>query len=138
MIIPFSQVNATSYEPSNALIVRAPENIQQQIQKILEIIDNPKNTKSLEIIKIEFLPATDISSIIQNVINYKSIKNPGICIGDNKTNKVIILEENKNIIDIKNIIKQLDKKSNINNNVLITKLKNANSSQLANLLNSLK
>lgn len=138
MIIPFSQVNATSYEPSNALIVRAPENIQQQIQKILEIIDNPKNTKSLEIIKIEFLPATDISSIIQNVINYKSIKNPGICIGDNKTNKVIILEENKNIIDIKNIIKQLDKKSNINNNILITKLKNANSSQLANLLNSIK
>lgn len=138
MIIPFFQVNATSYEPSNMLIVRAPESIQIQIQKILEVIDNPKNTKSLEIIKLNYLPASDVSLIIQNVINYKYKNNPGISIGEPKTNKLIILEEPKNLIELKNIIKDLDNKSISSNNVVLNKLKNAKSDQIGNILNQIK
>ena len=138
MIIPFFQVNATSYEPSNMLIVRAPESIQIQIQKILEVIDNPKNTKSLEIIKLNYLPASDVSLIIQNVINYKYKNNPGISIGEPKTNKLIILEEPKNLIELKNIIKNLDNKSISSNNVVLNKLKNAKADQISNILNQIK
>lgn len=138
MIIPFFQVNATSYEPSNMLIVRAPESIQIQIQKILEVIDNPKNTKSLEIIKLNYLPASDVSLIIQNVINYKYKNNPGISIGEPKTNKLIILEESKNLIELKNIIKDLDNKSISSNNVVLNKLKNAKADQIGNILNQIK
>lgn len=138
MIIPFFQVNATSYEPSNMLIVRAPESIQIQIQKILEVIDNPKNTKSLEIIKLNYLPASDVSLIIQNVINYKYKNNPGISIGEPKTNKLIILEEPKNLIELKNIIKDLDNKSISSNNVVLNKLKNAKADQIGNILNQIK
>ena len=138
MIIPSFQVNATSYEPSNMLIVRAPESIQIQIQKILEVIDNPKNTKSLEIIKLNYLPASDVSLIIQNVINYKYKNNPGISIGEPKTNKLIILEEPKNLIELKNIIKDLDNKSISSNNVVLNKLKNAKADQIGNILNQIK
>ena len=138
MIIPSFQVNATSYEPSNVLIVRAPESIQIQIQKILEVIDNPKNTKSLEIIKLNYSSASDVSLIIQNVINYKYKNNPGISIGEPKTNKLIILEEPKNLIELKNIIKDLDNKSISSNNVVLNKLKNAKSDQIGNILNQIK
>ena len=138
MIIPFFQVNATSYEPSNMLIVRAPESIQIQIQKILDVIDNPKNTKSLEIINLNYLSASDVSLIIQNVINYKYKNNPGISIGEPKTNKLIILEEPKNLIELKNIIKDLDNKSISSNNVVLNKLKNAKADQIGNILNQIK
>ena len=120
------------------LIVRAPESIQIQIQKILEVIDNPKNTKSLEIIKLNYLPASDVSLIIQNVINYKYKNNTGISIGEPKTNKLIILEEPKNLIELKNIIKDLDNKSISSNNVVLNKLKNAKADQIGNILNQIK
>lgn len=138
MILPHYQINVTSDERTNSLIVRAPDSIQIQIQKILEVIDNPMNTKSVEILKINHIPAQDIAQIIQNVINYKYINKPGICIGDNKSNKIIILEENKNIIDLKNIVNKLDIKTNQSNNSLIYKLKNAKPDQISNLLNFLK
>ena len=138
MILPYYQVKATSDERTNSLIVRAPESIQIQIQKILEVIDNPYNTKSLEITKINHIPAQDLSAIIQNVITYKYKSNPGICLGDNKTNKIIILEEPKNLLELREIISKLDTKIIFNDTILIKKLKNANSSQLSNLINNLR
>lgn len=138
MILPFYQLNVTSDERTNSLIVRAPENIQAQIQKILEVIDNPYNTKSIEIIKINHIPAQDMAQIIQNIINYKYTIKPGLCMGDNKSNKIIILEENKNLIDLKNIVNKLDFKTNQSSNSIIYKLKNAKPDQISSLLNLLK
>lgn len=138
MILPYFQVNVTSDERTNSLIVRAPENIQIQIQKILEVIDNPKNTKSLEIVKINHIPAQDLSQILQTFITYKYTTNPGICIGENKTNKIIILEDQKNLLELKAIINKLDVKTNSSDTTIIKKLKNANSTQISNILNSLR
>lgn len=138
MILPYFQINATSDERTNSLIVRAPESIQYQIQKILDVIDNPKNTKSLEITKINYISAKELSQILQTIINYKYTKNPGICIGDDKTNKIILLEEPKNLIELKVLINKLDVKTNSYDTTLIKKLKNSNPIQITNILNNLR
>lgn len=137
-MIPHIQVKATSLEEKNMLVVKAPESIQKQIEKMLEIIDKPNNNKELTIVKINYIPATDIANIIQNIIRYKNKTNPGISIGDNKTNKIIILESKENLKDFMDIILKLDTKPNQANPIFITKLKNANSTQLSNLLNQIK
>ena len=72
------------------------------------------------------------------MIAYKYKTNPGICLGDNKTNKIIILEETKNLSELKEIISKLDTKIILNDTILVKKLKNANSTQLSNLLNNLR
>lgn len=138
MIIPTYQINVTSDERTNSLIVRAPESIQIQIQKILEIIDNPKNTKTLTIFKINKIPAVDLATIIQNIMNYKYKEFAGICISENKTNKIILLEEPKNINELSDIIKNLDTNTKYQSNSFIYKLKNAKADQLVNILNSIK
>lgn len=138
MIIPYCQINVTSDERTNSLIVRAPENIQIQIQKILEVIDNPKNTKVLSIIKIQKIPAVDLAIIINNLLNYKYQEKAGFCIGDIKTNKIIILEEPKNIEKILEIITKLDDSPKYNTNAFILKLKNSKPEIISNIMNSIK
>lgn len=137
-MIPHIQVKATSLEEKNILVVRAPESIQKQIEKMLEIIDKPNNNKELIIIKLNYIPANDTATILQNIINYKNKNNPGMSIGDAKTNKLIILESKENIKDLNLIVSKLDTKYNQANPIFITKLKNANSTQLSNLLNQIK
>lgn len=137
-MLPHIQVKATSLEEKNILVVKAPESIQKQIEKMLEIIDKPNNNKELTIVKLNYISATDIATIIQNIIGYKNKTNPGIAIGDNKTNKIIILETKENLKDFMDIILKLDNKSNQTNSIFITKLKNANSTQLSNLLNQIR
>jgi len=138
MIIPYCQVNVTSDERTNLLIVRAPESIQTQIQKILEVIDNPKNTKTLTIIKIKNIPANDIAMIIQSLLIFKYKELAGVCIGENKTNKIILLEETKNSIEVINIINKIDTNPKYNSNSFIMKLKNSKADAIANVLNSIK
>ena len=137
-MIPHIQVKATSLEEKNILVVRAPESILKQIEKMLEIIDKPNNNKELIIIKLNYIPANDTATILQNIINYKNKNNPGMSIGDAKTNKLIILESKENIKDLNLIVSKLDTKYNQANPIFITKLKNANSTQLSNLLNQIK
>jgi hypothetical protein len=138
MIIPYCQITATSDERTNSLIVRAPENIQTQIQKILEVIDNPKNTKTLTIIKIKNIPANDLAIIIQNLITFKFKELAGVCVGENKTNKIILLEEPKNSIEISDIINKIDTNPKYNSNSFIMKLKNSKADKIANIINSIR
>ena len=138
MILPYFQINATSDERTNSLIIRAPENIHIQIQKVLEVIDNPKNTKNSISIKINNILATDLSLIIQNLINHKYNTNPGICIGDNKTNKLILIEEPKRLQEITKIINDLDTQPKYFSKVFIAKLKNAKADNLSNIVNSIR
>lgn len=138
MIIPLYQINVTSDERTNSLVVRAPESIQKQIASILEIIDNPKNTKNLIVIKLKHIPANDLSNIIQNLITFKYKENPGICLGDNKTNKIILLEEPKRLEELTKIINDIDTQPKYYSSIFVSKLKNAKADTLANLMNSIR
>lgn len=137
-MIPTIQVKATAHEQGNQLIVRAPEEIQKQIEKMLEVLDKPNNRKTLYIRKINYISANDLSIIIQNIIKYKNKPNPGVAISDSRTNKLILLEEPENMADLQNIIEKLDTKTNQAQPVFIIKLKNAKADNIQNLLNQIK
>ena len=130
------QVIATSEPNKNVLIVKAPETIQQQIEKILLVLDSPTNNKELYIRKINYISATDLSTIISNIIRYKN--GTGICVGDTNTNKLIILEEKEKLKDLMYVINKIDQKSNMANSSFIIKLKNAKADQISNLLGEIK
>ena len=130
------QVIATSEPNKNVLIVKAPETIQQQIEKILLVLDSPTNNKELYIRKINYILATDLSTIISNIIRYKN--GTGICVGDTNTNKLIILEEKEKLKDLMYVINKIDQKSNMANSSFIIKLKNAKADQISNLLGGIK
>lgn len=130
MAIPF-QITITSDERTNALIVRAPENVQTQIQKILAIIDQPKNTKELSIIKINHMPAADMAAIVQNLINFRQKSAPGVCVADPKTNKILLCEEPKFIREMEKLIEAMDRKPEYRSPAFVVRLKNARSDQLA-------
>ena len=130
------QVIATSEPNKNVLIVKAPETIQQQIEKILLVLDSPTNNKELYIRKINYISATDLSTIISNIIRYKN--GTGICVGDNNTNKLVILEEKEKLKDLLYVINKIDQKSNMANSSFIIKLKNAKADQISNLLGGIK
>ena len=130
------QIIATSEPNKNVLIVKAPETIQQQIEKILLVLDSPTNNKELYIRKINYISATDLSTIISNIIRYKN--GTGICVGDTNTNKLIILEEKEKLKDLMYVINKIDQKSNMANSSFIIKLKNAKADQISNLLGGIK
>lgn len=132
-----AQITITSDERTNALIVRAPESVQAQIQKILEIIDRPKNTKELAVIKIKHVPATDMAMIIQNLINHRQKNDPGVCVADQKTNKIILCEESKFVKEMGAIIDAMDRKPEYRSPAFVARLKNARSDRLADLVNQI-
>lgn len=130
------QVIATSDETKNILVVKAPEEIQSQIKKMIEILDSPTTSKKLYIKKIQYLSATDLATIINNILKYKN--SSGVCVGENKTNKLVLLEDENKIKDLIDVIIKIDQKSNLSNPSFIIKLKNAKSNNIANLLGGLK
>jgi type II secretory pathway component GspD/PulD (secretin) len=130
------QVIATYEESKNILIVKAPENIQEQVKKILLVLDSPTNKKELYISKMNYIPAQDLATIITNIIRYKNLN--GICVGDIKTNKIVLLEEKENLSRLIKIIKDLDKEYNQKHPSFIIKMKNAKSDNIASLLGQIK
>lgn len=130
------QVIATSEPDKNVLIVKAPEQIQKQIEKILLVLDSPTNNKELYIKKINYIPASDLAIVISNIIRYKN--STGICVGDYNTNKLVIVEEKEKLKDLLYIINKIDQKTNITNSSFIIKLKNAKADQISKLLGELK
>lgn len=132
------QIIATSEPNKNILIVKAPEEIQKQIKNMLLILDKPNNNKSLNIQKINYISAVDMAAIVQNIIRYKNNQNPGIAIGDNRTNKIIILENPKIIKDLLEVVKKLDIQKNQFQPAYIIKLKNAKADTIQSLINQIK
>lgn len=130
------QVIATSDETKNILVVKAPEEIQSQIKKMIEILDSPTTAKKLYIKKIQYLSATDLATIVNNILRYKN--SSGVCVGEGKTNKIVLLEDENKIKDLVDVINKIDQKSNLSNPSFIIKLKNAKSDNIANLLGGLK
>ena len=131
------RVVATSDERTNALVVRGPESVHNQIEKILQIIDQPNNTKELSVIKINHVPATDMAAIMQNLIIYRQKTNPGICVADPKTNKIIICEEPKFIKEMEKLVALIDSKPEYKSPAFVLKLKNARNDRLADILNKI-
>jgi hypothetical protein len=61
----------------------------------------------------------------------------GLVLADDRTNKLIIISDKTTVSNIEKIVKDLDKKVNISNSATITKLKNANSVTISEIINNI-
>jgi type II secretory pathway component GspD/PulD (secretin) len=60
----------------------------------------------------------------------------GVVLGDERTNKLIILSDKRTTTNLEKIIKELDKKSNLYDNAMLYKIKNADATLISNLIQS--
>jgi len=132
------QIIATSNPDINTLVIKAPEHIQKQIKEMIELIDRPQFAMSVEIIKIKYIPAKDIANLLQQIINYKYKESNGKCVGDLSTNKIIILEKQNNINELKTIISKIDKEPYMSNSVFLKQIKNAKADNIQKILSGIR
>jgi general secretion pathway protein D len=132
------QIIATSDPNTNTLVIKAPEHIQKQIKEMIEMIDRPQFAMNVEVIKIKYIPATDIANLLQQIINYKYKQSNGKCVGDLSTNKIIILEKQLHIDELKTIINKIDTKPNMSNSVFLKQIKNAKADNIQKILSGIR
>ena len=148
-------VKIVSDEKTNSLIIKAPIAMQKQIEQLVRDLDRENNEMTeLKVIQLVYLQASEISPAMQNVMNnYKPIPIKssqieinnnnwnntlhGLVVADDRTNKLIIISDKTAVSNIEKIVKELDKKANISNSATITKLKNANSTTISEIINNI-
>lgn len=148
-------VKVVSDEKTNSLIIKAPLALQKQIEQIVKDIDKENNEATeLKVVQLVYLQASEIAPALQRIMNsYKPIPIKssqfelnnnswnnslhGLVLADDRTNKIIIMSDKNTVINIEKIIKELDKKINTSNNVLVNKLQNANASSISEIINGI-
>jgi type II secretory pathway component GspD/PulD (secretin) len=153
--ISMAQIKVSVDERTNTLIVKAPPEIQKQIEILIKELDNPSNgSKDIKVIPLAYAYASDLAPALQNVMNiYKPIRINtanmaigstnwdsninGLVLADTRTNQLIIISDKNAILNIEKIAKQLDKKPNEANSAFLTKLKNAKADSLSSMLNEI-
>lgn len=153
--ISMAQIKVSVDEKTNTLIVKAPPEIQKQIEILIKELDNPSNgSKNIKVIRLIYTYASDLAPVLQNVMNiYKPIRINtanmaigstnwdsninGVVLADTRTNQLIIISDKSTISKIEQIAKQLDKKPNEANGEFLTKLKNAKADNLSSILNEI-
>jgi len=153
--ISMAQIKVSVDERTNTLIVKAPPEIQKQIETLIKELDNPSNgSKDIKVIPLAYAYASDLAPALQNVMNiYKPIRINtanmaigstnwdsninGLVLADTRTNQLIVISDKNAIGNIEKIAKQLDKKPNEANSAFLTKLKNAKADSLSSMLNEI-
>ena len=153
--ISMAQIKVSVDERTNTLIVKAPPEIQKQIETLIKELDNPSNgSKDIKVIPLAYAYASDLAPALQNVMNfYKPIRINtanmaigstnwdsninGLVLADTRTNQLIIISDKNAISNIEKIAKQLDKKPNEANSAFLIKLKNAKADNVSSILNDI-
>lgn len=153
--VTMAQVKVSVDERTNTLIVKAPPEIQKQIEIMIKGLDNPSNgSKDIKVIPLVNAYASDLAPALQNVMNvYKPIRVNtanlaigsanwdsnlnGLVLADTRTNQLIVISDKNAISNIEKIAKQLDKKPNEANSSFLIKLKNAKADNVSTILNDL-
>lgn len=150
-----AQIKVSVDERTNTLIVKAPPEIQKQIETLIKELDNPSNgSKDIKVIPLAYAYASDLAPALQNVMNvYKPIRIStanlaigstnwdsninGLVLADTRTNQLIIISDKNAISNIEKIAKQLDKKPNEANSAFLVKLKNAKADSVSSIINDI-
>lgn len=153
--VSMAQVKVSVDERTNTLIVKAPPEIQKQIETLIKELDNPSNgSKDIKVIPLAYAYASDLAPALQNVMNiYKPIRINtanmaigstnwdsninGLVLADTRTNQLIVISDKNAINNIEKIAKQLDKKPNEANSAFLIKLKNAKADNVSSILNDI-
>lgn len=153
--VSMAQIKVSVDERTNTLIVKAPPEIQKQIEAMIKELDNPSNgSKDIKVIPLAYAYASDLAPALQNVMNvYKPIRINtanlaigstnwdsnlnGLVLADTRTNQLIVISDKNAISNVEKIAKQLDKKPNEANSAFLIKLKNAKADNVSTILNDI-
>lgn len=148
-------VKVSSDEKTNSLIIKAPTAMQKQIEQIVKDLDKQNNEMTeIKVVQLVYLNASEVEPVLQIVmnafkplpikssqleLNNNSWNNSihGIVLADERTNKILLISDKVTVINLEKVAKELDKKTITANSAIITKLKNANASNVSEILNSI-
>jgi len=155
------QVRASSDDFSNSVIVNAPRDQQTQVAELIgqldKITDEPQQTK---VFPLEFAAADDLQPVVQNLLNANvprgkggattqqsqgpgaffsairgSVSGSGQATADPRTNALIVTATSDNIKLVDKVVKELDTKIDLQPTTFVFPLSNAQSDDVAGLLN---
>lgn len=155
------QVRASSDDFSNSVIVNAPRDQQAQVAELIgqldKITDEPQQTK---VFPLEFAAAEDLQPVVQNLLNANvprgkggattqqsqgpgaffsairgSVSGSGQATADPRTNALIVTATSDNIKLVDKVVKELDTKIDLQPTTFVFPLSNAQSDDVAGLLN---
>jgi general secretion pathway protein D len=156
-----STVKASSDDYSNTVTVNATASDQAQVLKIIRQIDKQTDTPiTPKVFKLQFAKASDIASVVQNVLTVNAPKGRGgqgnqqqnvgaqfglalarggqaafgNVVADNRTNSLIVSTTVENLALVDQVIKDLDQPTEIQDTTFVFSLQNANATTVGGLL----
>ena len=129
----------TMKETNTILITDYPKNIET-IKKVIKDI-NSKNKTIVKVIPIKYAEIKKLQSrlvnIAKSIFNQKIIFEKVNIIIDDNTNSLIVVGQKQNVLKIEDLVKKLDKESNIASGVEIFHLKNSDAKGVLASLNAI-
>jgi type II secretory pathway component GspD/PulD (secretin) len=135
------------------LIVSAPKEYHNQIKKLILSLDNPSELPEVRVIPVVYGYSSDLAPIMQNVIRVSKpnkvssgqfgissrfdVDTTGVVLSDDRTNQLIVMSDKLTNANIEKLVRAIDVKSNFKDSAFINKLKNANASDIVNIINSI-
>jgi type II secretory pathway component GspD/PulD (secretin) len=151
-MVESQNIKVVADERTNSLIIKAPMTVQKQIESLVKDLDEEnRQNLGLKIVQLVYLQASEISPLLSNVMSsYKptQVKSSqlslnsntwnsdihGVVLPDDRTNKIIIMSDNRTSAIVEKVIKELDKKTNSTNSAMLLKIKNADVTLVSNLI----
>ena len=157
-------VKASAEDYSNAIIVNAPPQQQDQVSLIVAQIDKSQDQpQQPRVFVLQFARANDLQPVIQNILSgtsplgrggpttsgsNKNNNSPffffgpppannqgGTVVADSRTNSLVVTSTTENLEHVAQVITQLDKPATYQSTTFVYMLKNARADVVANLLN---
>ncbi|MAW33762.1 MAG: type II secretion system protein GspD [Proteobacteria bacterium] len=133
----------TASDSNNSLVITDYEENQSRLQRIITLLDTPKNQENIQVVAIKNAVASELVTIADRILN-ESNGNPNaksvdrvLFMADRRTNSIILKSSSKKrILLAESLINKLDQPLNTSSNVHLVHLKNADSVQLAQVLRS--
>ena len=133
----------TASDSNNSLVITDYEENQSRLQRIITLLDTPKNQENIQVVAIKNAVASELVTIADRILN-ESSGDPNtksvdrvLFMADRRTNSIILKCSSKKRLQLaESLINKLDQPLNTSSNVHLVHLKNADSVQLAQVLRS--
>lgn len=132
----YFKASADSY--SNVLLINTTNDYQEQVKLILTQLDVDKNLALKTIVLyLKYAIGSEMAEIIRNVLTQLNKNGQFNVSVDSRTNALIVSCKEDQVENVRKIVSMLDQKSDIVDNTIILKLKNANSENINQILQSI-
>jgi general secretion pathway protein D len=123
---------------SNVLLINTTNDYQEQARLILVQLDIDRSLPmKTNVLNLKYAEGAELSGIISNVLTQLDRTGQFNVSVDSRTNSLIVSCREDQVENVKKIVSALDQKSDIVDNTIILKLKNANSENINQILQSI-